>query len=211
MATYYVSPTGSDEGPGTLSQPFGSLQHAHDSARPGDTIYMRGGTYALTQGIRLTNDGTSQNPITVCNYPGETPVLDGSAMTRAGYQGVVLTLESASFNHIKGLEITGAPESGLVIRNASHNNTIEGLDVHHNGRLSEWEGKGICLYGPASNNLLLNNDSHHNRDLHGDNADGFQVSTTGQGNVLRGNRPGPTRTTGSTSSTCTTAARPRRS
>ena len=122
-------------------------------------MHTSGGTYLLTAGIVLTNDGTSGNPITVCNFPGEVPVLDGSAITQTGYQGVVLTLESSCGNRIVGLEITGAPESGLVIRGASHDNVIESLDVHHNGRLSEWEGKGICLYGEGSNNLFLNNDS----------------------------------------------------
>jgi hypothetical protein len=42
--------------------------------------------------------------------------------------------------------------------------------------------------GSGGNNLLLNNDSHDNRDIPGDNADGFQISSTGEGNVLRGNR-----------------------
>ena len=43
-ATYYVSPTGSNTNPGTLSAPFATLQWAHDVANPGDTIYMRGGS-----------------------------------------------------------------------------------------------------------------------------------------------------------------------
>ncbi|MDR6773711.1 hypothetical protein J2Y49_004464, partial [Azospirillum sp. BE72] len=52
MATYYVSPSGRDSQDGitdqfqagTIAQPFGSLQHAHNLAQPGDTIYLRGGT-----------------------------------------------------------------------------------------------------------------------------------------------------------------------
>jgi hypothetical protein len=188
MTTYYVSTTGSDSAAGSLDQPFASLQHAHDLAKPGDTIYLRGGTYVLDSGIHLTNDGTSGKPITVANYPGEHPVLDGSKLSSEYSDGWPLELNNASWNHIKGLEISDGPEGGLMIRGASNSNIIEALDVHHNGRLSEWEGKGISLLGSGSNNLLLNNDSHDNRDLRGDNADGFQVSTTGSGNVLRGNR-----------------------
>jgi hypothetical protein len=188
MTIYYVSTTGSDSAAGSLNQPFASLQHAHDLAKPGDTIYVRGGTYVLNEGIHLTNDGTSGKPITIANYPGEHPVLDGSKLSSEYSDGWPLDLNSVSWNHIKGLEISGGPEGGLMIRGASNNNIIEALDVHHNGRLSEWEGKGISLLGSGSNNLLLNNDSHDNRDLRGDNADGFQVSTTGSGNVLRGNR-----------------------
>ncbi|WP_302897277.1 right-handed parallel beta-helix repeat-containing protein [Mesorhizobium sp. LMG 17147] len=184
MASYYVSPNGSDNNAGLLDKPFASLQHAHDIAKPGDTIYMRGGVYELTSEVRLTHDGTSGNPITVTNYQNEVPILDGSSMSG----GYVVDMESASWNHIKGLEIRNGPEGGLLIEGQSNSNTIEQLNVHHNGWNSEWEGKGIVLFGASSNNLLLNNDSHHNQDLHGDNADGFQVSTTGTGNVLRGNR-----------------------
>ncbi|KAA0576461.1 hypothetical protein FZ983_22795 [Azospirillum sp. B21] len=188
MSTYYVAVNGRDTQAGTIEQPFGSLQHAHNLAQPGDTIYLRGGTYKLTQQIQLTRDGTSGNPITVTNYPGEKPVLDGSGMSGKGWAGAVVDLSSVSWNHIKGLSIANGPEFGLLVRDASHNNVIEQLDVHHNGRLSEWEGKGIVLYGSSANNLFLNNDSHDNRDLPADNADGFQIATTGAGNVFRGNR-----------------------
>ncbi|QJP14848.1 hypothetical protein G3545_15040 [Starkeya sp. ORNL1] len=193
MTVYYVSPTGSDSQTGTIGQPFASLQYAHDLAKPGDTIYLRGGVYALTEGIQLTRDGTSGAPITIANYPGETPILDGSRMTstdyygRTGAGGWVLDGSSISYNHIVGLEIRGGPMGGFVLRDESHNNVIERLDVHDNGRAGS-EGKGISLYGASSNNLFLNNDSHDNHDLAGDNADGFQVSTSGAGNVLRGNR-----------------------
>ena len=194
MTVYYVSPTGSDSQTGAIERPFASLQHAHDLAQPGDTIYLRGGVYALTNGIQLTRDGTSGAPITIANYPGETPILDGSRMTsteyygRAGAGGWVLDGSSVSWNHIVGLEICGGPMGGFVLRDQSHNNVVERLDVHDNGRLAGSEGKGISLFGASSNNLFLNNDSHDNRDLAGDNADGFQVSTSGAGNVLRGNR-----------------------
>jgi hypothetical protein len=194
MATYYVSTTGSDSNGGSIASPFGSLQHAHDLAQPGDTIYLRGGVYRLTEGINLTNDGTSSNPITVANYPGEAPVLDGSGMSSGDYYGSnsaggwIMSLASSSGNHISGLELKNGPMGGLVVWGASNNNVIEQLNVHNNGRLSEWEGKGISLYGSSANNLFLNNDSHHNQDLNLTNADGFQIATTGSGNVLRGNR-----------------------
>ena len=189
MTFYYVSPDGADQQPGTMDRPFATLQHAHDLASPGDTIYLRGGIYHIRSVVRLTKDGTSGSPITVVNYPGERPVFDASSMTQTGYfDGWVLDLASVSWNRLKGIEITGGPEGGLVIRGASHFNIIEQFDVHGSGRLSKWEGKGVSLYGTSSNNLLLNNDSHDNRDLTLGNADGFNVSTTGAGNVLRGNR-----------------------
>ena len=74
-ATYYVSPNGNNANPGTISQPFATLQKAHDVANPGDTIYMRGGTYTLTSYVNITKSGSGGNLIKVFNYPGEVPIL----------------------------------------------------------------------------------------------------------------------------------------
>ena len=64
-ATYYVAPTGNNANPGTISQPFATLQKAHDVANPGDTIYMRGGTYPMPAQTVITRNGSSGNHIKV--------------------------------------------------------------------------------------------------------------------------------------------------
>lgn len=77
---WYVSPTVSQNsnGNGSLSSPW-DLQTAlsHPAAvQPGDTIWLRGGTY---HGHFLSNlNGTSTNYITLSSYPGEWAVIDGN-------------------------------------------------------------------------------------------------------------------------------------
>ncbi len=192
-ATYYIAPTGNNSSPGTVTQPFATLQKAHDVANPGDTIYMRGGTYLFTSPQILTRDGNNGNPIRLYAYPGERPVIDAinATIINTGnyYDGWAIALNSASWWHIKGLEIRNAPAGGLLIYAASHSNIIESNDIHHNGRISQYAGSGIQLLGSGANNLILNNDLHHNRDVNKGNADGFAGGgTTGTGNVVRGNR-----------------------
>jgi hypothetical protein len=187
MATYYVAPTGSNNNAGTIDRPFATLQKAHDVAVAGDTIHMRGGVYKPTATTKLTRDGASGRPITITNYQNEVPVLNGSNMPEGSYS-YVLKLSGASWWHIKGIEITKGAEGGLYIDGASNNNIFERLDVHHCGWNSEWEGKGVVMFGTGANNLFLNVDSHHNQDLRSENADGFQIATSGAGNVLRGCR-----------------------
>src|SRR5262249_34617547 len=73
---YYVSPSGSDEGPGTVDRPFATLAKGAGLLRPGDTLYLRGGTYADNLVDKLKQGGASWTaPVTLAAYPGERPVL----------------------------------------------------------------------------------------------------------------------------------------
>ena len=185
-ATYYVSPSGSDASSGVLTAPFATPQRAVNLANAGDTIYMRGGTYALSSQTVITRSGTSGSYIKLLNYPSEVPVLDLASAITTGYSG--LRLESASWWQIQGLEIKNAPAHGIYLIGSSSNNTIERNVLHHNTRI-QLNGAGITVVDTGANNLILNNDSHHNGVLGTSGGDGIGVNYThGLGNVVRGNR-----------------------
>ena len=84
---FYVSPTASSNGNGTIGNPW-KLQKALDqpgAVDPGDTIWLRGGTYT---GRFVSNlNGSSSAPIVVRQYPGERAKIDGN------YGGNLPTLE----------------------------------------------------------------------------------------------------------------------
>lgn len=76
---YYVHPTeGDDTSPGTENTPWLTVTHAASRLSPGDTLYLRGGTYYENVTVRAT--GTEEDPITIRSYPGELAVID------AGYR-----------------------------------------------------------------------------------------------------------------------------
>jgi hypothetical protein len=84
-ATYYVSPAGSASWPScmNISTPC-SAQTAMANAVAGDTIYFRGGQYAVGQSyypsasLQPSHSGTAESPITFMAYPGETPIINGN-------------------------------------------------------------------------------------------------------------------------------------
>ncbi|MCR4644416.1 MAG: carbohydrate-binding protein [Oscillospiraceae bacterium] len=86
---FYVSPDGSANGSGTLSDPFGSLTAAKNAAREysGDvTIYLRGGDYRLTEPVVFTpEDSGHGGVVTYKAYEDETPVISG-AVKVTGWQ-----------------------------------------------------------------------------------------------------------------------------
>jgi len=76
-SNYYVSTTGSDTDPGSLAQPFATIQHAVNVMLPGDTCFIRGGTYR--EAVDLSGvAGTSGKPITLTAYSDEEVILDGT-------------------------------------------------------------------------------------------------------------------------------------
>ncbi|HVT07756.1 MAG TPA: right-handed parallel beta-helix repeat-containing protein [Polyangia bacterium] len=195
---YYVSPTGSDSNPGTMAQPFGTVQKAVDAPSPGDTVWFRAGTYKNAKQIRITKSGTSDSQrINFFAYQGEVPVIDFStyvSSNTASDQPTILI--TGSWLHFKGLEVangavqpSGSHSNDAVRASNTHDNIFELLNIHHNF------GPGLFIDGGTGGHLILNCDSHDNYDKNGSqgdgqNGDGFGVhyQMTGPSTVLRGNR-----------------------
>ncbi|MHC4529141.1 MAG: right-handed parallel beta-helix repeat-containing protein, partial [Planctomycetota bacterium] len=177
--TYYVANNGSDSNPGTQDQPFRTLEKAVEVVQTGQTIFIRGGTYLLSQTIAINKHGARQKYINLWAYRGQSPVLDfsGAGVSSHGFK------INGSFWHVKGLTITKAGDKGIHIEGS--NNIVEQTITHSNG-----DG-GIKIDTGACNNLVLNCDSYLNYDkaTKGKNADGFAAKHgLGKGNRFIGCR-----------------------
>src|SRR5512141_2353511 len=75
---HFMSTTGDDSWPGTGAQPWRTLYASLRKLHPGDTLYIRGGTYPFS-GVNYTSlAGTSTRPIVITAYRTERPVFVGS-------------------------------------------------------------------------------------------------------------------------------------
>jgi hypothetical protein len=72
---YVDAARGDDRNAGTAATPWKTLAHALRQLKPGDTLYLRGGTYY--EKVALTRSGTAEAPITIAAYPGELAIIDG--------------------------------------------------------------------------------------------------------------------------------------
>jgi len=199
-AEYYVSPTGSDSNPGTQASPWGTVQKAADTAVAGDTVWLRGGTYAITtpntsgSGITFSKSGTSDtNRINYFAYAGEVPKIDFSNMkiSTSGYtMGITV---SGNWLHFKGIEECCTTETTFANNGwdvSGSNDIFELLNMHNN------QGNGIFMGTKSGGgNLILNCDGHDNYDPttsqgQGQNADGFGVhyQASGATTIVRGCR-----------------------
>ncbi|WGY46801.1 right-handed parallel beta-helix repeat-containing protein [Vibrio sp. ABG19] len=71
---YYVSPEGDDENAGRESSPFQSINYAVKKLRPGDTLYLKSGTYF--EAVEVKVSGREDAPITIAALEGETAIID---------------------------------------------------------------------------------------------------------------------------------------
>lgn len=108
---FYASPTGTTgTGPwtGTITNPW-SLQTALSqpvAVRPGDTIWLRGGTYTGNFTSYLT--GTARAPIVVRQYPGERATLDGNVNPAFLNAPVITVPQSGGYTWFWGFEVTNS-------------------------------------------------------------------------------------------------------
>ena len=65
---------GSDRNDGSSKQPWKSVAFAVTRVSPGQTLYLRGGTYYESVVCRVS--GTTSAPITIRSYPGELAIID---------------------------------------------------------------------------------------------------------------------------------------
>jgi hypothetical protein len=176
-ATYYVDPKGSDAAAGTMDQPFASLKKGSDKAAAGDTVYIRGGTFAMKSGISISKNGSSDSKrIYFWAYQKEQPVFDFSGIT-AQTNGVTIT--NSKWLHFKGLEFCNVPQltgatPNCVLVDHSGRIIFEQCKFHDNG------GSGLFFAYGTGGHLVLNCDSYRNYDPKssqgdGQNADGFGV------------------------------------
>ena len=102
---FYVSTTGSDSNPGTLSSPWRTIQHASNSVQAGDTAYVRAGVYNESFNIPVSGSALA-GPITFQTYPGENAIIHGTGLilSTSSTQGLI-NIVNQSYISLEGFEI----------------------------------------------------------------------------------------------------------
>ncbi|HEX9579710.1 MAG TPA: Ig-like domain-containing protein [Gemmatimonadales bacterium] len=173
-AGYYVAPNGSNGGDGSLSRPW-SLSHALSGGagrvQPGDTVWLRGGTYRGA--FRSTLAGTATRPIVVRQYPGERAIIDVAGYTSSSSRGDAFIV-SGPWTYWWGFEMMSSDPNrytstrpNMIVNNASNTKYIH--VVVHDG--------GIGFYNyPGQSNVEITGGVFYNN--------GWQGSSQGGGHAL---------------------------
>ncbi|MGA7924905.1 MAG: right-handed parallel beta-helix repeat-containing protein [Candidatus Sulfotelmatobacter sp.] len=158
-AAYYVSTSGNNSNPGTISAPWLTIQHAANTVKAGATVYVFGGVYK--ESVNFSTSGTASEPITFQSYPGETAVIDGTGVSccgPSGTQGLINMTGNLRYITISGFEIRNYTTSkaadtpaGVWITGSGTGIQILNNLVHNITTKSEANGNafGISVYGTS--------------------------------------------------------------
>ncbi|HWC72592.1 MAG TPA: right-handed parallel beta-helix repeat-containing protein [Gemmatimonadales bacterium] len=153
-AGYYVSPSGSSAGDGSVGKPWDlttAMAGGNGKIQAGDTVWLRAGTYSGN--FRTELAGAQGRPIVFRGYPGERATIDGTLRADGAdtwFWGFEV-MRSTPNDRLPGLESRGARQK--YINMIVHDAAQQGITF--------WdEAVDAELYG----NIVYNNGTHENLD-----------------------------------------------
>ncbi|HEX8116261.1 MAG TPA: hypothetical protein VF521_03245, partial [Pyrinomonadaceae bacterium] len=174
-AQFYVAPDGKAEGDGSRNRPWdlASALSKQSKAKPGDTIWMRGGAYKGSFKSRLA--GTPEKPILVAQFTNERATIDGS-LTVDGewttFWGFEVMNSDTDRNRERptGVEVNGAHTKfvNLVVHDCGNgfgfwssavDSELYGNIVYHNGWRETDRGHGHGVYAQNEEGTKLVRDN----------------------------------------------------
>ena len=191
-------------------EPGEDIKTAIENLVAGDTLWVKTGTYEVSDLINVRKSGSSNHRICVFGYdskpgdkPAVNPVLDFSKQPHTGddyagqFRGVLMN-PFADYWYWRDIDFTKAADNGMKLE-ASYC-VIERCNFYRNGDTGlqlgfDKDGNGGNNRNPkflfGRYNQIINCDSYYNYDVqdHGGNADGFANKLyPGPGNEWHGDR-----------------------
>lgn len=158
-AEYYVdnnSAAANDQNPGTETQPWQTITKANEALMPGDTVYLKAGTYSSS--IAPKNSGTATGLITYKNFG-----TDAVTISEAAY-GILL--DGKSYIVVDGITFTKL-DRFMWLQNNANRNTISNCSFQFARKIG-WSGSKIfknSSYNWVHHNTFSDYGRYTNQDI----------------------------------------------
>ncbi len=170
--TYYVSVSGKDANAGTLVAPWRHIQYALNRVGAGSTVKVLTGVY--NEQVTFPRSGTRGKYITLQNYSGQSPVIDGTGLAISGEMGLVNLVDRQYIKligfEVRNLKAGGVPSAfpqGISVRGNGAFIEIRNNKVHDiENSCKRCGAHGIAVYGRDPNasihDLLIDGNEVYN-------------------------------------------------
>jgi len=156
---FYVAVGGNDAGNGTFDDEFASPQVAANMTNPGDTVFIKAGTYLASNSSEWTAvldvpvSGTASQPIRFQNHDNDIVIFDGEAVLAPsgsnGHRTCVIVDPGIAHIEISGLVVKFAFRNGILVQGSDiliENCIAEHCGLNQNNAFSA----GINFEGASS-------------------------------------------------------------
>ncbi len=120
----YVSPTGSNDKAGSSTSPWRTVKYALTRLKPGDTLFIKEGTYKEAMGFSVS--GTVDKPIKIEGLGNVT--FDGASL---GAYTPTFDTKGHDYLSFKNIKVINS-RAGVQVSAGSHHITIDGLKSYEN-------------------------------------------------------------------------------
>lgn len=143
---WYVATDGGPSGDGTLLDPWDlltALDGAGGEIGPGDTVFVRGGTYVLGEPVTVVLEGAAELLITFKAYEQELPVID-LVSTNSGEQYDLTFHDDSQYLRLEGFEITCSdPDTRVSGQSGSSPTDQNRGNLINNGKFNQFVNNTI--------------------------------------------------------------------
>jgi hypothetical protein len=201
-ATYVVALEGDDANQGTMAQPWRTIGKAAQTLGPGDTVYVRAGTYG--ERVAPQRSGAPGKYITYAAYPGDVVTIDGDGLDLDTREGL-FDIHEREFIRVTGLRVVNSPLTGiaavrsrqiLIDGNHTYNTASSGIGIWGSEKVvvegNEVElactGRGQeCITIAGSTHILVADNHVHNGAPEGRGGEGIDAKDGSCYVIIRGN------------------------
>ncbi len=178
---YYVATNGNNGWPGTVSQPWRTIQYAAGRVVAGDVVWIRGGTYV--EQVTPANSGQAGRPITYKAYPGEQPIIDGQNNSARLYNILLVNRRFITFD---GIRVEEPWVSWVLIENSDYI-TMQNMQFMNPTYPSSMQRNfwGIDIRNSNNNRITSSVLDRWGRYQEGD-SEGNHIGIHGNNNMTRG-------------------------
>jgi len=156
---------GNDSNSGTIASPWRTIQHAANSVKAGDTVYVRAGVY--NEVVSVPSSGSAAvGYITFSSYPGELATVDGTGLAIPGGEWGLITIQNQSSIVVKGFEVRNYTSSkaanvpiGIYVVGAGSNLQILNNHIHNISTTAtgcKANALGLTVYGTSAPAAIQN-------------------------------------------------------